>query len=318
MDSAPLNYLTSSGGGANTILPLTWGLSAISVAVMAIVAGLVAEGIRRKRGGVIGAGILAADRPRPLQWVYAGLGASCVVLLGAAVWTLYVLAAIAGHDRAPALSIDVTGHQWWWEARYLDSDPFNVFATANELHIPVGARVRINLASADVIHSFWIPALAGKTDVVPGQRNVAWLEADRPGTYFGQCAEYCGTQHAHMGLRVVADTPETFQRWRSEQLEPVSPPPSGTAAAQGEVIFQSRCGGCHRVRGTLAGGALGPDLTHVATRKTIAAGTIPNTPAYLSAWIADPQHIKPGTQMPAMPLSGQDLQAIRSFLARTG
>lgn len=318
MDSAPLNYLTSFGGGANSILPLTWGLCAISFAVMAIVAGLVAEGIRRKRGGVTGAGILAADRPRPLQWVYAGLAASCVVLLGAAVWTLYVLAAIAGHDRAPALSIDVTGHQWWWEARYLDSDPFNVFATANELHIPVGARVRINLASADVIHSFWIPALAGKTDVVPGQRNVAWLEADRPGTYFGQCAEYCGTQHAHMGLRVVADTPETFQRWRSEQLEPVSSPPSGTAAAQGEVIFQSRCGGCHRVRGTLAGGALGPDLTHVATRKTIAAGTVPNTPAYLSAWIADPQHIKPGTQMPAMPLSGQDLQAIRSFLAGTG
>jgi cytochrome c oxidase subunit 2 len=170
------------------------------------------------------------------------------------------------------------------------------------------------LRSADVIHSFWVPALTGKTDTIPGQTNSSWLEADTAGTYLGQCAEYCGTQHAHMALRIIADPPDRFQAWRNDQLAAASKPPAASQAATGEAVFEAGCGGCHKVRGTLAGGALGPDLTHLMSRQTIAAGTVPNTPANLSAWIADPQHVKPGTQMPSIPLSGPELEAVRSFL----
>ena len=310
------NYLTGAGLRAYPVLWLTWGLATISVIVIVVITFLVLRAIARPRPATPPE---SASRPPVrrgrggLEWIYIGVSVSTVVLLGSAVWTMYTLAAVGPIPPHADHTIEVTGHQWWWEVRYLSDQPSYIFTTANELHIPVGEPVGVLLKSADVIHSFWVPALSGKTDAIPGQTNRTWLEADKAGTYVGQCTEYCGEQHAHMGLRVIADQPEVYRKWVANQLTS-APSPANSQAARGEEIFAARCGGCHRVRGTLAGGALGPDLTHLMTRKTIAAGTLPNTPAHLSAWIADPQHIKPGTQMPSVPLSGPDLQALRTFL----
>jgi cytochrome c oxidase subunit 2 len=212
-------------------------------------------------------------------------------------------------------TVEITGHQWWWEVNYVGNDgPSRNFTTANEIHIPTGQPVEVKLKTADVIHSFWVPALTGKTDLIPGQTNDSWMEADHPGTYRGQCTEYCGQQHAHMAFAVIADPPDQFKAWWNHQLETASaadPKP----ITDGENAFIAKCGICHSVRGTRAGGVVGPDLSHLMQRRTIAANTIPNTPGYLSAWIADPQHIKPGNFMPRLDISAADLTRIRNYLA---
>jgi cytochrome c oxidase subunit II len=317
MDDAPLNYLTGAGLRAYPVVWLTWGMLAISVIVVLVIAYLLVAGLTRRRPAVPPESAASPPVRRPssgLEWIYVGVGVSTVVLLGSAVWTMYTLAAVGPVPADAKHTIEVTAHQWWWEARYLSDQPSHIFTTANELHIPVGERVLVLLKSSDVIHSFWVPALSGKTDAIPGQTNRTWLQADKAGVYTGQCTEYCGKQHAHMGLRVIADPPQKYDQWVANQLASAQKPAAGSEAAEGEQVFETRCGGCHRVRGTLAGGALGPDLTHLMTRKTIAAGSLRNTPARLSAWIADPQHIKPGTQMPSVDLSGPDLQALRTYL----
>jgi cytochrome c oxidase subunit 2 len=197
--------------------------------------------------------------------------------------------------------------------RYVSDAPSRIFETANEIHIPVGEPVRLKLTSADVIHTFWVPAISGKTDLIPGQTNVTWLQADEPGVYWGQCNEYCGRQHAHMALRLFADPPEEFQAWWDAQLESAEPPETELGRT-GQTNFVLRCGACHAVRGTLAGGDRGPDLTHLMSRTTLAAGMLPNTVGHLSGWIANPQFIKPGSEMPNLDLSGPQLDAIRSYL----
>jgi cytochrome c oxidase subunit 2 len=169
----------------------------------------------------------------------------------------------------------------------------------------------LKLIGGDVIHSFWVPALGGKTDTIPGQTNITWLQADKPGIYRGQCTEYCGKQHANMAFFVVAEPPQQFEQWRQKQIAPATPSPDLTQAV---AAFQTRCGVCHTVRGTPAGGKVGPDLTHVMSRGTLAAGTLPNTPGHLAGWIADPQGVKPGNHMPQVDMSGADLNAIRTFL----
>jgi cytochrome c oxidase subunit 2 len=302
----PLSYLRAAGTRAGLTLPLTWGLLAISIAVVVIVAILLLVALTRRR---------AADAVpgNATGWVYAGVGISSFVLTVALVWTVRVLAHVNGPPATPALTLEVTAQQWWWKARYLDDDPSRVLTTANEIHIPVGEPVRVELLGADVIHSFWIPALAGKTDAIPGQRNVTWIEADAPGRYRGQCTEYCGTQHAHMGFEVVAESPDAFARWRESQLAPAGEP-SSDALARGRHDFEYRCGACHTVRGTAAGGTTGPDLTHLMSRATIAAGTLPNSPATIAAWIANPQSQKPGTRMPNLQLSGAEVGAIDAWL----
>ena len=317
MHGAPLNYLVGAGTRAYPVVWLTWGLICVSLVVTVIVSVLVVRGIMKKRAALPPEQAVLPPVKRPasgLEWIYIGVSVSTIALFASAVWTMYTLAAVGPVPAETAQTIEVTAHQWWWEARYLSDQPQHIFTTANELHIPVGEPVRILLKSADVIHSFWVPALSGKTDAIPGQTNTTWLQADKAGTYVGQCTEYCGRQHAHMGLRVIAQTPEQYRAWRANQLTDSALPPAASEAAEGKKLFVSHCGGCHRVRGTLAGGALGPDLTHLMSRKTIAAGTVPNKPGYLSAWITDPQHIKPGTQMPSMRLQRPDLQALRSFL----
>jgi cytochrome c oxidase subunit II len=212
------------------------------------------------------------------------------------------------------LTVRVTGRQWWWEVSYLDRSPSLIATTANEIHIPVGRPVRLEVVSGDVIHSFWIPELAGKTDLIPGQENVMWLEANRPGVYHGQCAEYCGLQHAKMAMEVVAEPPDAFARWLERQRAPAATPAGTNAAAGAHVFATYACALCHTVRGTMAGGRLGPDLTHVGGRRTIAAGTIANTRGNLLGWIENPQAFKPGTLMPAVPLEGRELDDLTAYL----
>jgi cytochrome c oxidase subunit 2 len=188
-----------------------------------------------------------------------------------------------------------------------------VFTTANEIHIPTGVPVRVILASPDVIHSFWVPKLAGKMDVIPGVTNVTWIQAATPGRYRGQCAEFCGLQHAHMAFFVKADSPADFNAWRDGQLAR-PPAPANAEIAQGWTLFAARCASCHTVSGTPAGGIVGPELSHLATRATLAAGTIPNDAAHLSTWIADPAAIKPGVLMPKVPMTPAQRAQIVAYL----
>jgi cytochrome c oxidase subunit 2 len=309
---SPLSYLTSAGARADMTVPLTWGLIVISAAVVVIVCVLVLTAIARARVRA-GDGVAAVDA-NASWWVYFGVLVSTFVLVVTLVWTVRVLAVVNAPPGKPALTIEVTGNQWWWKARYLDDDPSKILTTANEIHIPAGKPVRIQLLGADVIHSFWVPALAGKTDAIPGQVNTAWIEASNPGRYHGQCTEYCGLQHANMGFDVVADAPDDFSKWLGAQLAP-APEATSEALKQGEHDFEFHCGACHTVRGTEAGGTVGPDLTHLMSRQTIAAGAAPNNAGTLAAWIANPQAIKPGTRMPTLGLAGAQIGGIAAYLA---
>jgi cytochrome c oxidase subunit 2 len=213
----------------------------------------------------------------------------------------------------PELTLQVTAHQWWWEVRYLDPVAGRVFTTANEIHIPTGQPVRVILSSPDVVHSFWVPKLAGKMDVIPGVTNVTWIQAVAPGRYRGQCAEFCGLQHARMAFFVTADSPADFKAWREGQLTAPALLTPG-AVADGAALFAARCASCHAVSGTPAGGIVGPDLSHLLSRATLAAGTIPNDTAHLDAWIADPAAIKPGVLMPKVPLTAAERSQVVAYL----
>ena len=212
------------------------------------------------------------------------------------------------------LSIELTGHQWWWEARYMDVDASNIFITANEIHIPVGVPVMFTLRGADVIHSFWVPNLAGKKDLIPGKINTIWLQADKPGVYRGQCAEYCGLQHAKMALWVVAEPPEQFFAWRQNQTQQAVAPASDTQKHGQQVFFGSTCVMCHAISGTPAGSNIGPNLTHVGSRQMLAAATLVNTRDHMAQWIKDSQTFKPGNKMPQHNFSDADLQSLVEYL----
>jgi cytochrome c oxidase subunit 2 len=212
------------------------------------------------------------------------------------------------------LSIEVTGRQWWWEVRYNDIDASNIFTTANEIHIPVGVPVLFTLHGGDVIHSFWVPNLAGKKDLIPGKVSTIWLQADKPGVYRGQCAEYCGLQHARMALWIVADTQEQFNAWRRNQTQTSLPPSTDTQRRGQQVFLSSTCVMCHTINGTTAASNFGPNLTHVASRNMIAAATVPNTRDHLMRWIVDSQQYKPGNKMPQNNLGQDDLNALVDYL----
>lgn len=250
------------------------------------------------------------------------LAGGMVILFGIVVPLIVLLVLFGATDiyairftQAPAtdstrLTVDVIGHQWWWEVRYPGTDA----VTANEVHIPTGERVQVIATTADVIHSLWVPRLARKIDMIPGRENRILLETPDAGSYLGQCSEFCGLQHAHMRLRVIAQAPASFRAWLANMAKPAPAPVSGRAR-EGERLFMSRgCGGCHELRGTEAHGQIGPDLTHVASRSTLAAVTIANSERELTAWILDPQAIKPGNHMPDLGLSRSEAQTIAAFL----
>jgi cytochrome c oxidase subunit II len=233
-----------------------------------------------------------------------GIATPIVLLTALFVWSdIFVMRSTAAPaEGSTAMTIDVVGHDWWWEARYLGTP----VVTANEIHIPTGTRIEVVGTSADVIHSFWVPELARKIDLIPGRENRLLLEADRPGRYRGQCSEFCGVQHAHMAVAVVAQTPADFRRWLANQRQP--------ASGGSEVFMRASCGDCHRIRGTSADGTVGPDLTHVASRQTLASLALPNTREYLRAWIRDPGRFKPGTRMPKLPLTSGELDRLVAYL----
>jgi cytochrome c oxidase subunit 2 len=312
--AAPLQYLSGAGPKATPVVWLTWGLLAISIAVIGIISVLLIGALWHRPGQtwVQGEQLAVLSHAGGLNWLWIGVGLSALVLLFSMIWTVKVLADIIAPPQKPAATIEITGHQWWWEVRYLDDNPARQFTTANEIHIPTGRPVRLKLISSDVIHSFWVPQLAGKMDAIPGQTNETWIEAGKAGTYRGQCTEYCGLEHARMGIVVVAQPPAQFRKWRAHQL--AAPPQPTGAALAGRQQFQMHCAGCHMVRGTEAAGAQGPDLSHLMTRQTIASGTLPNNEQSLAHWIADPQGLKPGAFMPAPGLPPAQLRDVVSYL----
>lgn len=218
------------------------------------------------------------------------------------------------YKEASSAAILVRGEQWWWRFDYDGDDRSTGFQTANELHIPVGQDVRLRLQATDVIHSFWVPSLAGKQDLVPGRDNTITLHAERPGIYRGQCAEFCGLQHAHMALEVVAQEPEAYRQWLESQRRSAVVSQDAAVIAGRDVFMRKPCAACHTIRGTEAKGTSGPDLTHVASRRLLAAGVLQNSAGSLAAWIADPQTIKPGNNMPLVPMTSEELRQVTAFL----
>jgi cytochrome c oxidase subunit 2 len=235
--------------------------------------------------------------------------APAIVLLVIAIPTIEVVFRTQAAPARGALEVVVRGRQWWWEFYY----PEYQLTTANELHLPVGRPATLILEGPDVIHSFWVPQLGGKRDVIPGRLNRLSFTPDTPGEYLGQCAEFCGTSHANMGVRVFVDAADAFERWVVSERAPAAAPPAGPATDGATLFAASACVGCHTVRG-VSNGTLGPDLTHFGRRKTLGAGLLPNTEENLTAWIRDPQYLKPGAKMPALGISERQARAMAAYL----
>jgi cytochrome c oxidase subunit 2 len=246
--------------------------------------------------------------------VATATGITVLILFVFFIYSLTTGRALASLPAKSALTIRVTGVQWWWDVEYVDTVPSRRVVTANEIHVPVGVPVQIIATAHDVIHSFWVPNLHGKKDLIPGHTTATWFQADTAGLYRGQCAEFCGYQHANMALWVIAEPRESYEKWYAGQLQ-TPPPPSDSLARVGQDVFLSKsCAMCHNIGGTLAGSHVGPDLTHLASRRSIAAGTLANTRANLQAWIQDPQSVKPGSRMPATSLSAAEVSALLAYL----
>jgi cytochrome c oxidase subunit II len=305
------SWLAPAGPAAAELGQLTWVLFGVGAIIYVAVIGLLGFGLWRGRRSS------SPDDPSrtPPAWLVPG-GAVVTVLVVTVllILSLKTFGTVAAGPAAGDLTVEVVGHQWWWTIRYPGVTPEDTVETANELHVPVGRRVIVRLLATDVIHSFWVPALQGKLDQIPGKTNVTWLQADRPGVYRGQCAEYCGLQHARMAFVVIARPPAEFEAWLRHERAPAAPA-ADDLAQQGQRLFLSRgCAACHSIRGTPAFGHAGPDLTHVASRRTLAAGTLTNVKGNLGGWIADPQGLKPGNRMPRVPLEPAEFHAILHYL----
>lgn len=313
------SYMDATGTAGHQEATLGWWLTGVSLFVVLFVTVAVLWGIGRHWGehNEPGASDTLTERHEiksGLNWIYIGIAATLAILLVTFGGTMVTLNAASHPPIEPSLVMDVTGHQWWWEIRYEDpKHPELDFTTANEVHLPIGEPVRVRLQTADVIHSFWLPQIAGKTDVIPGQTNEMWVEAKKPAVTRGECAEYCGLEHAYMDIPVTAESPADFNQWaqerRTEARAPVTPEQQA-----GEVVFARSCGACHTIAGTQALGKVGPDLTHLASRPFIGAGIRSNTPGNLMAWITGAPTIKPGSRMPAIPLTADELRDVVAYL----
>lgn len=305
------SILYPTGTGAGQIASLWWLLFALGAAVYLVVMGLLAWALLRRR-----AGEETPRAARPVLWIgIGGILIPTLILTIVFAATLRVMTLQAAmEDGEHALEIEVVGHRWWWEVKYHDEIPQRRLTTANEIHIPVGRTVRVKLESRDIIHSFWVPNLDAKVDMIPGRTRTLSLRAEEPGVFRGQCAEYCGLQHANMAMLVVAMPPEEYATWYDRQLLE-APEPTTPLALLGQQVFLDRpCALCHTVRGTSALATVGPDLTHLASRRTLAAGAVPNTRGHLGGWITHPQAIKPGSLMPNIHLSAEELRALLAYL----
>ncbi len=305
--------LDPAGIQAVRIAHLWWTLLGVCGTVYVVVMVALAVAARR-RSRAEGVEARAGEDRRLTRVVATGVAITAVLLVAILATSATTTRGLASLSADRALRIRVIGNQWWWRIEYEDVEPSLRFETANEIHLPVGRPVLLELGSSDVIHSLWVPSLHGKRDLIPGQLNTLWLQADREGVFRGQCAEYCGLQHAHMGIVVVAEAPEKFEAWRAAQRSPAPEPRTDEERRGREVLLSRSCVFCHTVRGTHAAGKVGPDLTHLAGRMTLAAGTLPNTRGPLAGWIVDSQHVKPGNLMPQNPMDPMDLQALVSYL----
>jgi cytochrome c oxidase subunit II len=237
-----------------------------------------------------------------------------VGLVGLTVASFFTDRSNAANGSNPQLTLTVTANQWWWDVEYHFADVSRTVRTANEIHLPVGVPAQVRLKSNDVIHSFWIPNLAGKQDLIPGRQTDAQLLPRKTGLYRGQCAEFCGTQHANMALDVTVESKADFDRWYAAQLQPARAPANPLQLAGYRYVTTRECGACHNITGTPASGQVAPDLTHFASRRSIAAGTLPMSTGNLYGWIADPQSQKPGNHMPTVGLASNDLHSIVAYL----
>lgn len=315
---SPTSIFDPAATPAHSVFGLSMLVLSITLAIFLLVAGLLLYVLIRFRQR-------NADSKREPAQIYGSnqieLSWTVIPILIVVMLFLSTTRIILETEAAPkpsgALDVTVIGHQFWWEYRY----PGLGVVTANELHVPVSDSTKptptyLNLSSADTDHSFWVPRLAGKMDLIPNRLNTMWIDPQAPGLYLGQCAQYCGVQHAKMLLRVYAQSPDDFAAWIKQQRQPANPDiSSNAAAAEGQAVFMhSACINCHTVAGTVATGRFGPDLTHLASRDTIAAGPVQNTPENLRKWIADPNSMKPGVLMPSMHLNDHDLDAITAYL----
>jgi cytochrome c oxidase subunit II len=311
----------AAGSNATHIRELAVFFGVLLSAIFVIVIGLALLSLGRRHRGIQqepleGSHQASARTEAKLRGVVSiATGITVLILFGLTIVSVSV-GELVSASVAPAgsMTIEVTGTQWWWKVRYASDDPRRVLQTANEIHIPVGQPVTIRGASDDVIHSFWVPSLQGKRDLIPGRPTLEWLQADRPGEYRGQCAEFCGMQHAHMAFWIIAEPQDQFNTWMDHQLQPAAEPSDEETKRGQEIFIKSACVLCHAIRGTDAAAQAGPDLTHFGIRQTIAAGTLTNTKGNLAGWIADPQNIKPGTHMATVPIQPADMQPLIDYL----
>ena len=301
--------LKPHGPGAARIAGLWWFMFAVSAFVVALIGALLLFSIlpRRRRKG--------DDPDTTPAWatrmvVVGGVVFPVIVLSILWVLTLRDMDALSQPATPARLEIHVTGYQWWWKVAY----PRQGFVTANDIHVPTGQPVRVVLTTFDVNHSFWVPQLTGKTDLIAGKPNTTWIEADNPGVYRGQCAEFCGLQHAHMALVVVAEEPEKFAEWKKRESLGAPTPQTPEQVRGQQVFLGAPCANCHNITGIDASATLGPDLTHVRSRPTLAAGMLLNTRGNLAGWISNAPAIKPGAQMPPNQLAAGELQDLLAYL----
>jgi len=316
-EQSVLNPAGPQSGRVNSLFRL---MSYVNAAVFVLVGIAVLVAIFRKRAERK----RKSDEPdispdpqreqRMTRVVMGAVGVTIVILFIYLIGSYTTGRGLYSPAESKALSIKITGHQWWWDVEYDDPIASNIVHTANEIHIPVGQLVKLRLTSDDVIHSFWVPNLSGKKDLIPGHEIVLEFQSDSAGEFRGQCAEFCGYQHAKMALFVVAEPTSQYRQWAEASMAQAAPP-SGPAAVRGQQVFmKSSCSLCHNIEGTLSGSHAGPDLTHLASRRTLGAGTIRNTRGNLAGWIVDPQRIKPGVHMPPNQLAPDDLEALLTYL----
>jgi len=309
------------GPQAGKIAVLWWFFLWLLTAVFVVVMALTLWTLMRRHRGIEQEPLETTHLPseqteKKLTRVVTGATITSVVilfvLLGASVFTGKAVADLGNTKHG--MVIELTGNQWWWQIQYDNPDTSRVLVTANEIHIPVGKPVMILGRSNDVIHSFWVPNLHGKRDLIPSRVTTEWIEADHAGAFRGQCAEFCGLQHAHMSLWVIADPPEKFNAWMDQQLQPAVAPSDPVKQRGQQVFLNNACEYCHSIRGTTAAGQVAPDLTHFGSRRGIAANTLPNSMGNLGGWIVDPQSIKPGNHMATIALNSDDLQPLLEYL----
>jgi cytochrome c oxidase subunit II len=314
------SVLDPKGPRAEVVAKLHWGLTTVATVVYVIVIGALLYALwhasRRRTAPSEGHPYRETEQQANVmkRWVIVAAAVTVLIMIGFVFTSVSMGSALAKVGGNRPLRIDVVGHQWWWEVKYTDPKPQNQVETANEIHVPVGRPVLIKMTSQDVIHSFWAPNLAGKKDLIPGHETITWFRADTAGVYRGQCAEFCGHQHAKMAFYIVAEPRIEFETWLESQRGEAKKPADSLQQAGERVFLSGPCAMCHSIGGTGAGSNLGPDLTHLASRRTIAAGTLPNNTGNLAGWILDPQSIKPGVKMPPTKLDPPSLRALLAYL----